>query len=413
MFLNTIRSNPRGWLIVGVLFLALSFSFAGRMSLPVLIPGWEKEFGWSRGFLSGGAALIMIVMGAVAPFAGNLHDRFGPRYLIAAGLVLSGLCIASSAVMEGSWFFIAVYCMAAAVGYGMVSVPVASATIARHFERDRGLATSIGTSGVGGGQFLFIPLLAWAVTAFGWRPTVVAFGVTIALLGAASLFFLDNDRPAAKTAAPGEVVPGGIGAKLLHLARSPVFWLVGGAYFICGFTTTGVIKVHLIPYASLCGFDLTTGAAASGVLAGFDMVGMILAGYLTDRMHRPALLGGIYFLRALTFVMLLFIADNVTLLFAFAVLFGILDFATVPPTAGLVASHLGVRTMGLSMGVLFAIHSVGGAIGAVLGGTLFDLTARYDGVWIIALALAVLAAILAWCIPERREAAPFAATVAA
>lgn len=405
MLPSVIRANPRGWVVVGVLFFALALSFGARMSLPVLIPGWEAEFGWSRSFLSGGAALIMIIMGSVAPFAGNLLDRFGPRYLVAGGMVLSGLSITASVLMEGQWFFIVVYCAAAAVGYGIVSMPVATATIARHFERKRGLATSIGTAGVGGGQLLFIPLLAWAVTAVGWRPTLAAFGILIALLGIGSLLFLDNARPGDRTGSEGAASVATLGTKILLLVRSPVFWLIGGAYVICGFTTAGVVKVHLIPYAALCGFDLTTGAAANGVLAGFNMVGMVLSGYLTDRLHRPALLGSVYFLRALTFVLLFFITDNVALLFAFAVLFGTLDFATVPPTASLVASHLGVRTMGLSMGMLFAGHSLGGALGALTAGSLYDLYARYDWVWIIALMLAVVAAILAWSIPEKRETA--------
>jgi MFS family permease len=291
-------------------------------------------------------------------------------------------------------------------------MPVATATIARHFERNRGLATSIGTSGVGGGQLLFIPLFAWAVTAVGWRPTLAAFGVLIVLLGIGSLLFLDNAKPAGRAGPEGVASVATIGEKILLLVRNPVFWLIAGAYVICGFTTAGVVKVHLIPYAAVCGFDLTTGAAANGVLAGFNMVGMVLSGYLTDRLHRPALLGSIYFLRALTFILLFFITDNVTLLFAFAVLFGTLDFATVPPTASLVASHLGVRTMGFSMGLLFAGHSVGGALGALTGGSLYDLYARYDWVWLIALMLAVVASILAWSIPERREAAPAEASAA-
>jgi MFS family permease len=291
-------------------------------------------------------------------------------------------------------------------------MPVATATIARHFEQNRGLATSIGTAGVGGGQLLFIPLLAWAVTAVGWRPTLAAFGILIALLGIGSLLFLDNARPAGRTGSEGAASVATLGTKILLLVRSPVFWLIGGAYVICGFTTAGVIKVHLIPYATLCGFDLTTGAAANGVLAGFNMVGMVLSGYLTDRLHRPALLGSVYFLRALTFVLLFFITDNVALLFAFAVLFGTLDFATVPPTASLVASHLGVQSMGLSMGMLFAGHSLGGALGALTAGSLYDLYARYDWVWIIALMLAVVAAILAWSIPEKRETAAAAPSAA-
>ena len=133
------------------------------------------------------------------------------------------------------------------------------------------------------------------------------------------------------------------------------------------------------------------------------MVGMLISGYLTDRMSRPLLLGSIYFLRAITFIMLFFLTDNVVMLFAFAVIFGTLDFATVPPTAGLVASHIGVNTMGLTMGIMFLGHSLGGALGSVTGGWMFDTFARYDWVWIMALALALLAAVLSWSVPEKRD----------
>lgn len=420
MIMTMLRSNPRGWFIVAILFLVLGFSFSARMSLPVLIPGWEAEFGWSRTLMTGGAAIIMIIMGSVAPCAGHLLDKFGPRYLVAGGMMLSGAAIAVSAMMgtdalplTGTWVFIGIYCVAAAVGYGMVSQPVVTATIARNFDENRGLAMSVGTSGVGGGQLVFIPLIAWAVTVVGWRPTLAAFGLVIAVMGIATFFLLDNDLPDAKTDSGGLTSSATLGAKIAFIFSNPVFWLLSGAYFICGFTTAGVVKVHLIPYAKACGFDLTTGAAATGIMAGFDMVGMVIAGYLTDRMHRPLLLGSVYFLRALTFVMLFFITDNVVLLFAFAVLFGTLDFATVPPTAGLIASHVGVNTMGLTMGILFLGHSLGGALGAVTGGWMFDVFAKYDWVWIIALGLALLAAVLAWSVPETRKSEPAAPAAAA
>ena len=166
-----------------VIFFTVSFSFAARMSLPVLIPVWEVEFKWSRTFLTFGAALIMVVMGGVAPYAGHLLDKYGPRYLVSGGTILSGCCVIFGALMDPSslflspvWVFIGVYCMLSAVGYGMVSLPVATATITREFVEHRGLATSIGTSGVGGGQLLFIPIMAWAIELAGWRPTLVLFG---------------------------------------------------------------------------------------------------------------------------------------------------------------------------------------------------------------------------------------------
>ena len=283
----------------------------------------------------------------------------------------------------------------------MVSLPVATATITREFDENRGLATSIGTSGVGGGQLLFIPLMAWAIELAGWRPTLILFGSLIIVMGILAFFLLP-----AETGARGTKKQIGDGsksfmAKLAILIRSPVFWLLGGAYFICGFTTAGIVKVHLIPYAASCGFTITTGAAATGVLAGFDMVGMVISGYLTDKFHRPGLLGSIYLLRALSFVMLFFITDNYALLFIFAMVFGALDFATVPPTAGLIASHLGVSTMGFNMGILFLGHSIGGALGAISGGALFDLFQTYDWTWMAGLTLAIIAAVLAWSVPEK------------
>ena len=82
------------------------------------------------------------------------------------------------------------------------------------------------------------------------------------------------------------------------------------------------------------------------------------------------------------------------MLLIFAVLFGLLNFATLPVLAAIVSRHLGVRIMGLSLGLLFSGHSLGAAAGAFAGGWLFDLFARYDWVWNVAFALAILAGVL-------------------
>jgi MFS family permease len=89
------------------------------------------------------------------------------------------------------------------------------------------------------------------------------------------------------------------------------------------------------------------------------------------------------------------------MLVAFAALFGAVDYATVPVTASLVASHLGLRVMGLSMGLISAGHSIGAAAGAFLGGYLFDLTMQYDWVWISSLALAIGAGLMVFALRER------------
>ncbi|MFX6246307.1 MFS transporter, partial [Acinetobacter baumannii] len=90
------------------------------------------------------------------------------------------------------------------------------------------------------------------------------------------------------------------------------------------------------------------------------------SGWLTDRVNRPLLLGGIYIARGLCFVLLMQVAGSYPTLILFAVLFGLFDYSTIPVTASLAASHLGVRVMGLAMGLISAGHAVGGAAGAFL-----------------------------------------------
>ena len=96
-------------------------------------------------------------------------------------------------------------------------------------------------------------------------------------------------------------------------------------------------------------------------------------------------------------------ADYATLIL-FTVFFGVVDYSTVPVTASLVESHIGLHVMGLTMGLISAGHSVGAALGAYFGGYLFVLYARYDWVWLSSIALAVLAGLMVFLLRDRPPA---------
>jgi len=122
---------------------------------------------------------------------------------------------------------------------------------------------------------------------------------------------------------------------------------------------------------------------------------MIAAGWLTDRVNRPMLLVSIYLLRSLTFWILFSLpGSSIETLFVFAILFGIVDYSTVPVTVSLVASHVGIKVMGLAMGMISAGHAIGGAMGAFLGGYVFDSTGNYDFLWTVSIWLAVGAGVM-------------------
>ena len=405
-----MKSNASGWLIVAVCFLALSVVYSARSLLGLTMPLWEQELGWSRSFVSSGAAVALVVMAVAAPIAGNMIDRLGPRRPILWGLVTVGVAMGLTAMARSEWEFILFFGILGGIGFGIVAINAVATIVALEFPERAGLPTGVATAGSTAGQLLIIPLLAIVLTAIGWRVSYAALGVAAILLIAVLLYLVRPD--AESLAARAKVTrdapqqpPEPLAGRLRALARSRVFHALFWGFVICGFTTSGMIEVHLLPYAAACGFPPLTSATAYGVLAAFNMIGMVIAGYFADRAHRPILLASIYFFRGLAFILLFYIVGNTPMLFIFAVMFGVFDYSTIPIIASLVASHIGLRVMGLSMGILMAGHSLGAAVAAFLGGYLFDLFASYDWVWILAIVTAVSAAFISLTIPERRGTA--------
>lgn len=391
-------SSRKGWIVAGSMFVMLGIVIAGRNSLGLLMPFWENDLGWSYGFVSNAGAVTLTIMAVVAPAGGMLLDRFGPRVIYATGMTLIGVVFVLCSFMTEQWHLIVVFSVFGGMGFAVVSPSLVSATVARYFYTKVGLATSIAASGATGGQLALMPLLGLMVVSFAWRPSLLVLGIAILVTALVVQFLIRDTADDQQTIKDNGAVS--FRPSLNYLARDKTFWLLTCGFFICGFTTAGVIKIHLIPYAVSCGFPPLESAFAYGLLSFFSMLGMIGCGYLTDRVNRPMLLAGIYCMRALTFILLMQIAGSPTALFTFAILFGLFDYATFPVVASLVASHIGRHIMGLTMGLIFAGHSLGGAVGSFVGGYLFDLFGRYDWLWIVSVALAALAGLLSILIAE-------------
>ena len=407
---SIIRANPRGWLIVVFMFGALSLVFSARSALGMIMPTWEQDLGWDRTFISTGGSVVLVFMTLISPLAGNLLDKVGPRHVVTVALLCVGASLAATSLMTEQWQFIILFCIIGGLGYGSLAAPQASATIGQIFDEHRGLATGIATSGASGGLLVILPLLAALIGWIGWRYSFAGFGLLVMAMAPVAWFLI---TPASRTddSSGGQASP--LGSRLRMILRNTTFWLLFVGFVICGFTTTGVIEVHLIPYAISCGFPRFESATALGVLSAFNMAGMILAGYLADKVNRPLLLGAIYFFRALSFLILMNITGNQELLFLFAIMFGIFDYSTMPVLASIVGTHIGVRVMGLTLGLLFAGHSAGAAVGAFMGGYFFDAFQSYEWVWIASIALALIAAVVSWMIRETRNTERAGSPVAA
>lgn len=396
-------------LVILLGFVALAFAFSARAAVGLMMPIWEGDLGWSRSFISGGVAAALIVMAILAPLAGRLVDRRGSRSALVIGLVALAAGCALIPVDDSKLWFVIAFCGLSALGFGLVATHVVSTAVEQQLTRNQGLGIGIATSGATAGQFVIVPLIAVMLTVLDWRWSYLALAVACAGLAAAAYWLLPRGIESKEKAAGAALSGAGLGADLLLILKNPTFHLLFWSYFICGYTTTGVIETHFLPYASLCGFGPVPSATAYGLLSAINLVGMILAGWLSDRMNRPLLLGAIYVIRGLTFVVLVNVGADYETLLLFSVVFGLVDYSTVPVTASLVASHIGLRVMGLAFGLISAGHQIGGALGAYLGGYLFDLYAQYAWIWWSSFALAVLAGLMVLAIRDRNPAAVGAA----
>jgi predicted MFS family arabinose efflux permease len=259
---------------------------------------------------------------------------------------------------------------------------------------------------------VFVPLSLFLINRIGWEWTVLAQGTFLSVIVFPLLFIFLRTFPSEKGLQPyGENDEQQINQrdhetdainKSKRLFNTGKFWFLALTFFICGYTTVGLIETHLIPFSHGHGFtDSATGIAFS-LLAAFNIIGTLLSGQIPDKWSPKNFLAILYILRAISIILLL-VTGHTFLLFTFAVLFGLVDIATFPPTSVLATEYFNKDLVGLTMGLLSFSHQFGAALGAYLPGVLYDLTGGYNAALVSAIVLLLLALLFGFILPETTE----------
>ncbi|HEV8661891.1 MAG TPA: MFS transporter [Candidatus Methylomirabilis sp.] len=404
------------WVVAGVTFLALLAASGVRSSFGVFIKPLERDFGWERGAIALAAAFSLLIYGAIGPFIGRLVDRYGPRRVLALSVLLCGAGALLSATVTRLWHLYLWAGIFTAVGAGGAAIVTASAIAARWFEQRRALMMGIAGAGTSAGQLLFIPLAMGLTLQLGWRQSFVWLGAILVFLVAPLTMWLLRDDPGEKGLRPyGAAAPAPAGraagaalaperrTAVREAIRSADFWYLAGGFFVCGYTSNGMIGTHVVPYAVDRGLGEMTAAAAIGLMGAMNVVGTLASGYLCDRFGKKVPLACFYFFRGVS-ILYLITVDTPVSLNVWAVLFGLNYIATVPPTSTLTADLFGRFSVGVLFGWIFLSHQVGAAAGAWVGGWIFDATGSYALAFLSAAVLAFVAAGLSLLIREGRPA---------
>jgi predicted MFS family arabinose efflux permease len=388
------------WLVLAAAVLVVLYGSGLRSMFGVLIAPFEHEFGYDRATLGTIGALSLFLYGAMGPLAGRLADGWSARAILALGLLGLGIGELAASAAHGLLALYLTLGVVVALGAGATGMPSTLPLAARWFSDKRGLALGILSAGMSAGQILVIPPAQWLTDHLGWRPTLLVLGFGALALVLPALWLVRNS-PRGESTGAAAVASGhtGEGVALGSAVRTLPFWLLAGSFFVCGYTSTGLVLIHFIPDCIDRGFSGQTAAYALGVMGALNVVGTLGAGWLCDRFGRVIPLAAFYLFRAVTLVALIFVHEPVGL-FLFAAAFGLNYIATVPPTSSLIARIFGSRSAGELYGWVFVSHQIGAALGAWTGGVVYASAHTYAPAYVSAAVLAVLASIMVLAIRD-------------
>jgi len=384
----------------------------------VLIGPFQDEYGWDVADISAAFAVRFLLFGAVGPFAAAFLNRFGTKRVSALALALIAAGVIGSFTMTSLWELFFLWGVVVGLGTGFTAMVLGATVATRWFAARRGLVVGLLSASVATGQVLFLPAFATLSEAWGWR---ISLGLLLAMLALAAIIvlLLMQDKPTdvgllpygATEAAAHSVEPtsliGTLTAPIGVLAktsRSATFWILFGTFFICGATTNGLVQTHLV---AICGDFGIAPIMAAGMLAaigGFNFIGTIGSGWLSDRFDSRWLLFWYYGLRGLSLLYLPFTDFGFYELTLFTVFYGLDWLATVPPTVKLAAESFGANAT-IVFGWIFFGHQIGAAAAAWGGGLTRSFYATYLPAFYISGVICLLAAIAVFGIRRSRAAA--------
>ena len=389
---NDKRIDPRYAVVAGACL--TQFMVVGLLfSYSIFFKIFEDEFGWSRTTLSAAASLAFIVMGVLASFMGHLGDRLGPKPVLATTGLAYGIGFALISQIGEPWHLFLIFSIFIGLGLSAHDV-ITLSTVARCFDKRRGIMTGVVKSGTAAGQMLLPVAAAFLIAVIGWRSAALTLGVGAACFLLVGAFLMNTPAPSS-----GAVTSvGGPSAGLGSALRSRVFWTLCAIQFLF-FPTLTTVPLHLPVHGMDLGMSTASAASLLSAIAGASVVGRLAIGAFADR------IGGkrgfsLWLLPLIASLLALSVINSRWSLFAAALGYGFSHgglFTIVAPT---VAEYFGTRAVGAIFGGIVSFGTVGGAIGPILAGRIFDVTGSYVAAFVTLASMAALGLFLVLSLPR-------------
>ncbi len=388
--------NPRYIVLLGACL--TQFTVIGMLfSFGLFLPSFEAELGWSRTFLSTCSALAFFVMGVLAMPGGRLSDALGPRIVLACTGTLYGIGFVLMSLVTAQWQLLVIF--GTLIGLGLSSHDVVTlSTIARWFPRRRGIMSGVVKVGTAIGQIALPPIAALLIVAYGWRTALFVLGITASVL--LLIAALSMRRPPAPVAGTSSLVTGASFAEARQGPGARVFWTFCATQFLF-FPTLMSVPLHLAVHVMDLGMTQTLAATMLSVIGAASIAGRLIMGALVDRIG-----GKMAYTICLQVLLVSLVALILTTahgwLFVVVAVYGFGHgalFVVVSPT---VAEYFGMRAHGAIFGTVLFFGTLGGSVGPILTGWLFDNFGSYTPAFITLAVSAAIALVLVRTLPSSK-----------
>ena len=411
-----------GWFIVATGMVVTALGYGARYSFSVIFPALLDDFQWPRDVTAAMLSVHLLIYGFVAPVAGGLVDKIGPRRIMVFGVMLLASGLALSGWASEPWHFYLSYGVLSGIGLCLTGAVPFVVIVGKWFERRRGLAFSLLFSGAGV-AVAFYPVIAFLIDSVGWRNTFFVEAITIAAVALPIIITVVRYHPREKglvrdgielsreTSSDTVMQELRIRDKawvatdwtFAKAARTSRLWLLYLATFSVWGVTEHILLAHHVAFAIDVGYS---SIYASSVLAlyGFLCSGGSLVSLMSDRIGREntMTIGTIMGISGIITLMFIQDTSHPWMLYYYAAAFGF-GLGIVSPTIAAAATDIfqGAK-VGTIIGFVWFGFSVGGTIGPWLGGWIFETTGSYLIAFIVAAVLFAISCAAVWLAEPRK-----------
>ena len=365
----------------------------------------SAEFSWTRVITSGPRSLSFFLMGLVGIIVGRLNDKFGPRLVMTVCGLFLGLGYLLMSQVNAIWHFYLFYGFIIALGMSGSDVPLLS-TSARWFVKKRGMTSGIIKAGAGVGM-LVMPLVAnWLIFTYGWRTSYIVIGLVALVFSISAAQFLRRDPGQMGLLPDGDEVEeksSNLEANRFSLQQAihtRQFWMLSAMYFLFVFCAHTML-VHFYPHAVDLGISPTIAANIFATIGGASIAGRFIMGSAGDRIgNKLAIITDLIILAVALFWLI--VAGEIWMLYVFAAIYGFAHGGLFTLISPMVADLFGLSSHGVIFGTVTFIGTIGGTIGPVVAGHIFDITSSYQLDFLILVTASIIAILLTINIKAKR-----------